>query len=802
MSRLRKWILGAVSLALFAVLAGVGGVALMLWRYTRDLPDYEALAHYEPPMVTRVLASDGRLLSEYAKEKRVFVPMSAIPDRVSKAFLAAEDQNFYTHPGVDFTSVLRAVVQNVANLGAGRRPVGASTITQQVAKNFLLTNEVSLERKVKEAVLAFRIETTLSKDQILELYLNEIYLGAGAYGVASAALNYFNKSLADLTLEEAAYLAALPKAPSTYHPINNAERAKTRRDWVIDRMVENQFVTAAEGTLAKSQPLTPRKRDAEETVRADYFAEEIRRQLLQRYGEDGLYRGGLYVRATLDPKLQDIADRVFRQGLMEYDRRHGWRGPAARLPNVADWRERLAALAPIPGAKPWRPAVVLKLEEREAEIGFADGAKGRIPMAELLWAREAKDDQGVGPVPRRPADVLKQGDVVLTEALADKPGLFALRQIPAVSGAMAALDPHTGRVLALVGGWSYEMSQFNRATQAQRQPGSSFKPYVYMAALDGGYNPSSIVLDAPFVIDQGPGQAKWKPSNYSDKFYGPTPLRVGIEQSRNLMTVRLAEAVGMEKVADYAERLGAVDRLPRVLSMALGAGETTVLRMTGAYAQIVNGGKKITPTLIDRIQDRRGKTIWKHDGRPCERCSSGALLAAAPPYPPDARERVLDPITAYQMTSMLEGVTIRGTAGFISALRRPLAGKTGTTNDYTDAWFVGFSPDLAVGVYLGFDQPRSLGRGETGGKNAAPIFKNFMAEALANKPPTPFRAPPGARLVRVNPDTGRLARPGDAKSILEVFKPGQEPASDEDEVERGTAPVSPTGGAAGVGGLY
>jgi penicillin-binding protein 1A len=808
-----RWIFrGALTLALLALCAG-GVLFAALWEhYSLGLPDSEQLRDYQPPTMTRVHAGDGRLLAEYAIEKRVFVPIGAMPALVINAFLAAEDKNFYTHQGVDPAGMVRAVLQNVANLGRHRRLAGASTITQQVAKNFFLTNEVSVERKAKEAILALRIERTLTKDRILELYLNEIYLGQGSYGVAAAALNYFNRSLDELTVGEAAYLAALPKGPNNYNPTQYPERAKERRDYVIDRMVENGFITQEQAQAAIAEPMQVRRRDPEEVVRADYFAEEVRRELFARYGEGGLYKGGLSVRTTLDPKLQAIADRVLRDGLIAYDRRHGWRGPLSKGVNPAGWTQALAALAVPPGAGAWQLAAVLKLDGDGADIGLKGGARGRIHFAELAWARPWLPDQRVGASPRRPADVLTVGDVILVEPVAASADgktkypadSYALRQIPDVSGAIVALDPHTGRVLAMTGGLSYELSQFNRATQALRQPGSSFKPFVYMAALDSGFTPSTIVLDAPFVIDQGPGLPKWKPTNFENKFYGPTPLRVGVEKSRNLMTVRVAESIGMEKVASYAERFGVVDHLPRYLSMALGATDTTLLRMTTAYAMIVNGGRRIEPTFIDRIQDRQGRTILRHDRRDCAGCSPLVWDHRPPPELPDEREQVVDPRTAYQMVSILQGVVERGTGYVISAaLKRPLAGKTGTTNDSNDVWFIGFSPDLAVGIYIGFDNPRSLGgtNQDTGGGTCAPIFRDFMAEALRDVPAVPFRIPPGVRLVRVNPETGHLAQAGDARVIYEAFKPGTEPRTD-GPTGASYGPATATPSAQSLDGLY
>ncbi len=806
--------------AVFAVLlfvAVLAGAGLMYgyYHYARDLPDYKQLANYDPPTVTRVHAGDGRLLAEFSLEKRVYVPIQAIPLRVVNAFLSAEDKNFYKHPGVDFRSVLRAVVTNIINLGTGRRPVGASTITQQVAKNFLLTNELSIERKIKEAILAFRIEQAFGKDRILELYLNEIFLGFRSYGVAAAALNYFNKSLDDLSIAEAAYLAALPKGPNNYHPVRHHDAAVARRDWVISRMAQDGRIGEAEAQEAKNQPLVVVERDPTEIAIAEYFAEEVRRDLIRLYGEEKLYQGGLSVRTTLDPRLQEIADRTLRDGLIAYDRRHGWRGAVTQIDAAAeDWAELLTAVAkPAAALDAWDLGAVLTVGKDAVEIGFADGRRGIVPMTEIAWAREVLEDQRVGKAPKQPGEVLSVGDVVLVEPVAKAPdgkaypeGTLGLRQIPDANGALVALDPHTGRVLAMTGGFSFKDSEFNRATQADRQPGSAFKPFVYLTALDSGLTPATIVLDAPFVIDQGAGQGKWKPANYSRKFYGPTPMRIGIEKSRNLMTIRLAQNVGMEAIAETAERMGVVDYLPRVLSMSLGAGETTLLRMTTAYAMLVNGGRSITPTFIDRVQDRSGRTVFRHDRRVCIACQADLWLNQPVPQVPDDREQVADPATAYQVVSMLQGVVQRGTGRRIRAVGKPLAGKTGTTNDSLDTWFIGFSPDLAVGVFIGFDEPRTLGPKETGSSVAAPVFRDFMAGALRGQPEIPFRIPGNIRLVRINQDSGRLAKPGDKKVVLEAFKPGSEPTGDQVVIDGGYNPWASEADSAteitGDSGLY
>jgi len=785
------------TLSILAALVVAGGALYVFWHYGRGLPDYHQLAHYEPPITTRVYGGDGRLVAEYAKEKRIFVPLDSIPPRVKDAFLSAEDKGFYSHPGVDISGIIRAVVINLRNkgLGAERRPVGASTITQQVAKNFLLTNEVSLERKVKEAILAFRIERAFNKDHILELYLNEIYLGGGNYGVAAAALGYFDKSLEDLTVAEAAFLAALPKAPNNYNPRIHPQAAKDRRDWVVGRMLEDVKISQEDYDQAVAQPITLRGRDETQMITgADYFSEDIRRDLESRYGEEALYKGGLVVRSTVDAGLQDLASRTLRAGLQVYDRRHGWRGPVAHLSSGPDWQRRLAAVPFPAGGEPWRLAAVINENDQTANLGFADGSTGTIPWSELKWAKPALPHQHFGAPPRKTSDVAAIGDVVLVEPIAKSednhpypPGTYALRQVPKIDGALVAMDPHTGRVLAMVGGWSYSKSQFNRATQAMRQPGSSFKPFVYLTALQQGYTPSSLILDAPIALSQGPGLPLWRPKNYEEAFLGAATMRVGIEKSRNLMTVRLAQAIGMPSIVDTAVKFGIYDSLPAEYSMALGAGETTVLRMTAAYATLVNGGKQITPTLIDRIQDRNGHTIFIHDKRFCDGCWTDQYTNQSMPKLPDIRERLVDAPSAYQMVHILEGVVERGTGRAVAAVGKPLAGKTGTSNDSYDTWFVGFAPDLAVGVFVGFDEPQTMGEKETGGVVAAPIFRDFMMDALKNTPPKPFRVPSGIRMVRVDLNSGKPAMPGDSRPIWEAFKTDDRLPSDDENILQGDA---------------
>ena len=813
---------------LAGVFATLGAIALLalvlsLWRISSGLPNYEHLANYTPPVMSRVHAGDGSLIAEYAQERRLFVPIDVVPEHVINAFLAAEDKNFYNPIGIDFIGIARAMFQNVLNVAAGKRLEGASTITQQVAKNFLLSSDVTLERKLKEAVLALRLERTFNKRQLLELYLNEIYLGLGSYGVAAAALNYFDKPLSDLTLEEAAYLAALPKAPNNYHPFRRRARALARRNWVLNRMASNSFISEYEARLARAQDLVVTDRPVGvQRVAAEHFAEEVRRRVYDIYGEKKLYGGGLSIRSTLNTDYQTYAQKALRDGLLDYDRRNGFRGPVAKLETLEAWWEEIVKIRSPSDLGAWRLAVVLSVDAGEASIGLRPRVNrarrfeetidvGRLPLAAVSWARAAPNSENgyrkIGPKVKRVDQVLSVGDVVWVSPGAE-PGVYTLEQLPEVNGAIVALNPHTGRVLAMVGGFSFGASEFNRATQANRQPGSAFKPFVYAAALDSGFTPASLVLDAPFVMEQGNDKGLWKPENYGRQFYGLSTLRLGMEKSRNLMTVRMAQEIGMNKISSYARRFDITRNMPRVLAMALGAGETTLLRLTSAYAMLVNGGRKLEPVFIDRIQDRYGATLYRQDTRPCIGCNAEAWTDQTPPDLPDTREEVLSAQTSYQVVSMLEGVVKRGTGRQIQSLGKPLAGKTGTTNDNRDAWFVGFSPDLAVGVYVGYDDNRSLGSRETGGRVAAPIFKAFMKSALDKAMPPPFRIPPAVSLVRINAKTGKLAKPADETVILEAFKLGTEPSRNTKQaVVRGPErEKKPRGQSAtvgtGTGGLY
>ncbi|UFS77846.1 penicillin-binding protein 1A [Tardiphaga sp. 37S4] len=775
-------------------LVGVAAAAGLIWHYSKDLPDYSQLQDYEPPVMTRVHAADGALLGEYSKERRLYLPIQAVPKLVINAFLAAEDKNFYEHGGLDYSGMARAMVLYAQNLGSNRRPQGASTITQQVAKNFLLTNEVSFTRKIKEALLAMRIERTYSKDKILELYLNEIYLGLGAYGIAAASLVYFDKSVNELTVSEAAYLAALPKAPSSLHPIKNRDRAIERRNYVVDRLLENGWIKQADADKARKETLTVTGRNSSGHIFAgEYFAEEVRRDILERYGEKKLYEGGLSVRTTLDPKLQVMARKTMTNGLINFDEVRGWRGATNKIDISGDWGVKLAEVKALSDIAPWKLAVVLDVSDQSARIGFQPGRElggavlkdrqtGILTLDGVRWAKPAAGPTK-GKTPTAVSQVLAAGDVIYVDPLTNKDGSvvegqFRLRQYPEVSGAMVAMDPLTGRVLAMVGGFSFDQSQFNRATQAYRQPGSSFKPLVYSAAMDNGYTPSTVVVDAPIEIDQGQGAGVWRPENYSTgKYYGPVTLRNALMRSLNTVTVRLAQDVGMPLIGEYAKRFGVYDELPNYLSYALGAGETTVMRMVTAYSMFANGGRRVKSTLIDRIQDRYGHTIFKHDQRECRGCDAPeGWKNQAEPQLVDRREQVLDAMTAYQITSMMEGVVQGGTATVLREVGKPIAGKTGTTNDEKDAWFIGFSPDVVVGIYVGYDKPRNLGNKATGGALAAPIAKDFMKLALADKPAVPFRVPAGIKLIRVDAKSGMRAGPGDGgRTILEAFKPGTAP---------------------------
>ncbi|MBR5154227.1 MAG: penicillin-binding protein 1A [Alphaproteobacteria bacterium] len=766
-----KIIVNLISIGFLAVVLLVAGVFVWFKSNGFDIPDYSKLANYEPPVTTRLYAGDGQVMMEYAVEKRIFVPQSKIPTRIKQAFIAAEDKHFYSHPGIDFLGIARAVLTNVKNYAEGKRFVGASTITQQVAKNFLLSSERSLTRKIKEAILAYRMSKAYTKEHVLELYLNEIYLGNRAFGVAAASLNYFDKSLDELNLEEIAYLAALPKGPNNYNPKKRYDAAVARRNWVIERMREDGYVSEEEAKEAQEKPLIVKDKQFGYLKDSEYFSDEVRRILTKSMGEDAVFQGGLMVRTTVDPELQELASRTFKKGLIEYDRRHGYRNLGLKIDLTTDYKESLKnAELPKGALSSWKKSVVLSSNASEALVENEDGKQGKIYLKSISWARKNLKDQRIGEMPKKVNDVLEKGDAIYTEEV--KEGVFELRQVPDVEGAMIVMSPHNGKILAMVGGFSFNKSQFNRATQAYRQTGSTFKPFVYATALELGYSPTDLILDAPFVLDQGVGLPLWKPSNYSKEFSGLTTLRQGIEKSKNLMTVRLAQDIGMDKVSMMAKRLGVMDNLPHLLSMSLGAADTRLIDMVSAYSVFVNGGFKVSPYLIEQIQDRYGKSLYKNNDSQCLGCKVAHFNEdASLPIITDERKKVLDELTAYQMVSIMQGVVQRGTGARLASLKKNLAGKTGTTNENKDAWFMGFSPDIVVGIYVGFDEPRTLGKLETGAMAALPIFYDFMNEALKNKTDLEFRVPQGIRFVRVNPKTGKPATLDDKVVIIEALKP-------------------------------
>ena len=767
------------------LLFGALSVGAIFYIYSTDLPSHESLAQYTPPTISRIYSGEGRIIDEFAQERRLFVAIEDMPKLVKDAFVSAEDKHFYTHKGYDVTGMIAAFRDAVISRGQNLR--GASTITQQVMKNFLLDGSRSIERKIKEIILASRLEETLSKDKILELYLNEIFLGQNSYGVAAAAQTYFNKTLEQLSPAEAATLASLPKAPSDFHPVRNKERLVERRNYVLNEMAQNGYLDPAVAKAAAAEPLLTVQNGDFPAFRTalpprDYFTDEIRRQLSGTFGQEEFFGGGLSIRATMDPELQELAARALRRGLEKYDRNQGvWRGTGKTLPveKLSDWRPALAEVTELPrDVEGWKAAVVLELGEKTATLGIEGEADtGTIPAEDVTWARKRLADGKLAKKARVPSDLVEVGDVVMVRAVtSDADGSFvrwSLRQVPEIQGGFMAMDVNTGRVMAIQGGFSYQSSVFNRATQATRQPGSSFKPFVYAAALDSGFTPATIVVDAPIEIETP--QGLWTPKNASNKFYGPTPLRTGIEQSRNLMTVRIAQEIGMDTVAGYAERFGVYTRLQPLLANSLGAQETTLFKMVAAYAMFANGGERVEPTLVDRVQDRRGKTIYRHDQRQCTDCGDDSLPSGEGVQITSNRERVMDAITAYQLTSMMQGVVQRG-SGTGVRLPVPVAGKTGTTNDAKDVWFIGYTSNIVAGCYLGFDQPRSLGPGAFGGTLCVPIFQEFMSEAVKRFGGTEFKVPPGGYFQKIDRFTGAKLGP-DASGpnvISEYFREGEE----------------------------
>ncbi len=727
----------------------------VLWTYSNDLPDYKFLKSYKPPVSSKVYSGNGDLVADFSQEKRVFVPYNSIPKNVINAFLSAEDKNFFKHPGVDAKGVIRAVINNISNILSSKRLEGASTITQQVAKNFLLTNEVSLNRKIKEAILAFRIERALSKERILELYLNQIYLGSGAYGVAAASLEYFDKSIKDLNYSEAALLAALPKAPSRYNPYKDPDIAKFRRNLVLKNLFDNDYLTLEWYEKLTKEEIILKKNKKIYLEDAQYFIEDVRKGVIETLSYDKVYKQGFNINTPIDLNLQTIATKSLRDGLIAYDKRKGWRGPLTNKIYNSEWKKDLEKYK-LENSINWKLAIVKKINKFSAEIETQDNIEGVIEYQSISWTKKEFNK------------LLKPGDIIYVKNL--KENIFNLQQLPKINGGIVVMDPYTGRILALSGGFSFKQSEFNRATQAKRQPGSAFKPFVYALALENNFTPTSLVLDAPLVLDQGDDLKMWKPENYGKKFYGPSTLRVGLEKSRNLMTVRIAQNLGVEKVVDFSKALKIYDNPEELLSISLGSAETTLLKLTSAYSVFVNGGKLVEPILIDRIQDSEGNTIFNNDKRKCINCDQISYLTNDYPEIKNNYMQIFSPETAFQMTSILEGVVQRGTAKKLKDLNLNIAGKTGTTNKNTDTWFIGFTSNILVGVYVGSDNPTPLGKYETGSKTALPIFKSFISDSVNKYDARPFKAAKGTVMMVVDPLTGQKAKFNSKNTIIEVFK--------------------------------
>ena len=742
-------------LTIFLSIITLSGIVSILWYYSNDLPDYKFLKNYKPPISSKLYSSDGQLLSEFSSEKRIFVPYNSIPTLVVNSFLSAEDKNFFKHPGVDAKGVIRALINNISNFFSSRRLEGASTITQQVAKNFLLSNEVSIDRKLKEAILAFRIERALSKERILELYLNQIYLGEGSYGIASASLQYFDKPISELNYSEAALLAALPKAPSRYNPYKNMELAKFRRNLVLKNLTDNKYLSENEFNDLSVTDIILKKRKSVYLENSNYYIEDIRKLIVDQYGFDKVYKQGFTINTPLNLKLQEQATKSLREGLIKFDKKKGWRGPLLNRKYNNQWSKNLKDFK-LEETIEWELSIVKKINRFSAEIETIDGSQGIIEYVSINWTKKNFEELFV------------VGDIIYTQKI--DTNKYELKQLPKVNGAIVVLDPYTGRILALSGGFSFRNSEFNRATQAQRQPGSAFKPFVYALALENGYTPATLILDAPIVFDQGEDLKLWKPENYGKKFYGPSTLRTGVEKSRNLMTVRIAQNLGINKIASFAKDLNIYENPEELLSLSLGSSETTLLKLTSAYCSFVNGGKLIIPKFIDRIQDSEGTTIFNSEGRECDGCNQISYLSKNIPKIKNNFKQIISKETAYQMTSILEGTVKRGTAKGLKELNLDLGGKTGTTNKNTDTWFIGFSSNYVIGVYVGYDEPSSLGKFETGARTAMPIFKDFVKKTVKKENARPFKIPQGIKMLVVNKNTGERASYNDDTIIIEAFK--------------------------------
>ncbi|MDC3179884.1 PBP1A family penicillin-binding protein [Candidatus Pelagibacter sp.] len=740
----------SVSLVTITAIFGV------LWTFSNNIPDYKFLKNYKPPVSSKMYSGNGDLVADFSKEKRIFIPFNAIPEKVINAFLSAEDKNFFSHPGVDAKGVLRATINNIKNIMTSKRLEGASTITQQVAKNFLLTNEVSINRKIKEAILAFRIERALSKERILELYLNQIYLGSGAYGIAAASLEYFDKSIKELDYSEASLLAALPKAPSKYNPYNDIDLAKFRRDLVLKNLNQNGFLSSEKYNKYKNQNIKLKKKKKIYLEDAQYYIEDVRKNIIDKLTYEKVYKQGYNINTPINLKLQKIATESLRNGLIAYDQRKGWRGPIKNMKNDNNWHTNLDKKYKLENSINWEIAIVKEINQFQTKIETINKSSGLINYNEISWTKKEFKD------------LFKIGDLIYVNKVKDN--YYSLKQLPKINGGIVVMDPYTGRVLALSGGFSFKSSEFNRATQALRQPGSAFKPFVYALALENEYTPSSLVLDAPLVLDQGVDLKKWKPENYGKKFYGPSTLRVGLEKSRNLMTVRIAQNLGVDKVAKFSKELKIYAEPEELLSISLGSAETTLLDLTSAYSSFVNGGKLISPVIIDRIQDSEGNTIINNENRKCKNCDKISFTGKDYPQIEDNYEQVMSEQTAYQVTNILEGVIKRGTGKKLRDLQLNLAGKTGTTNENTDAWFVGFTSNLVIGVYVGMDNPKPLGKFETGSKAALPIFREFIEKSVKKSKARPFKVPDKMTLMVVDPLTGEKAKFNSKNTIIEVYK--------------------------------
>ena len=745
-----------LSIALIGFLLAISVLILsILWSFSNNLPDYKFLKSYKPSVSSKVFSGNGDLVADFSQEKRIFVPYNSIPQNVINSFLSAEDKNFFSHPGVDAKGVLRAIINNISNIISSKRLEGASTITQQVAKNFLLTNEVSINRKIKEAILAFRIERALTKERILELYLNQIYLGSGAYGVAAASLEYFDKSIKELNYAESALLAALPKAPSRYNPYRDKDLAKFRRDLVVQNLYDNNFIDKNEYEQIIKEEIKLKKSEKIYLEDAQYYIEDVRKDIIEKLSYDKVYKEGLNINTPINLNLQRIATESLRDGLIDYDKRRGWRGALKNIKYSENWFDKFKEYQ-LEKTLGWEVAIVKKISKFSATIETENKENGSIKFDDISWTKKEFKD------------LFEIGDVIYVKNINDN--IFSLKQLPRVNGGIVVMDPYTGRVLALSGGFSFKKSEFNRATQALRQPGSAFKPFIYALALENDYTPTSLILDAPLVLEQGEDLKMWKPENYGKKFYGPSTLRVGLEKSRNLMTVRIAQNLGVEKVVNFSKNLGIYDNPEKLLSISLGSAETTLMKLTTAYSSFVNGGKLVTPVIIDRIQDSEGKTIFSDEMRKCTNCEQISFSSNSYPKIKDNYKQVFSPQTAYQMTSILEGVVQRGTGKQLKDLNLNLAGKTGTTNENTDTWFIGFTSNLVVGVYVGEDDPKPLGKFETGARTALPIFKEFVSEAIKKSEARPFKAAEGTIMMVVDSDTGQKAKFSSKNTIVEVYK--------------------------------